>query len=327
MLKFQDFKGQSQHLARLQREFSQHEEAHAYLFAGPVGTGKRSVAWLCAAARLCRGEDKPCGVCGPCRRVFAGTHPDIHVIEAEKGKRDIGVGVMREALLEASVRPLETDAKFFLIPEADRMNPQAQNALLKTLEEPPEDTVFLLCASRPAALLPTILSRTRLIRFHPLSVEETSRRLRELQMDAQRADAAAILSEGCVGAALALDADALEKRRELTARFFGIRRVADIPGVSVLYKDDKIDRAALLSEWEASVRDVMMAHFSGKELPTDAYAEKAGAYARTVPSKAVLRLVDATLLAKKMLSSYVSFQAILETILLEIAEEYEKWPW
>ena len=327
MLTFRDFEGQSQHIGRLKSEFSRHREAHAYLFAGPAGTGKRSVALLCAAARLCRGEEKPCGVCGPCRRVFAGTHPDVHVIAPEKGKRDIGVGVMRAALSEASVRPLEGDAKLFLIPEADRMNPQAQNALLKTLEEPPTDTVFLLSAARPAALLPTILSRVRLIRFHPLSAEDAARRLRELGMDSARADAAAILSEGCVGAALALDGDALQRRRELTARFFGVRRAADIPAVLAAYKDEKLDRAALLTQLESSVRDIAAARFSGKELPDAAYADEARAYAAAVPPEAVLRLMDAALSAKKMLSSYVSFQGILETILLEIAEEYEKWPW
>ncbi len=327
MPEFRDFEGQSQHIARLQKEFSRHEEAHAYLFAGPSGTGKRSVALLCAAARLCRGEEKPCGACGPCRRVFAGTHPDVHILLPEKGKRDIGVGVMREALSEASVRPLEGEGKLFLVPEADRMNPQAQNALLKTLEEPPEDTVFLLSASRPAALLPTILSRVRLIRFHPLSAEDASKRLQELGMDRAKADAAAVLSEGCVGAALALDENALFRRRELTARFFGVRRAADIPAVLAAYKDEKIDRAALLSGWEASVRDVTAACFARKELPAEAYAEEARNYARTVPPEAALRLTEATLAAKKMLSSYVSFQAVLETVLLEIAEEYEKWPW
>ena len=326
---FQEYEGQSQHIRRLQREFARHEEAHAYLFSGPVGTGKKSVARLCAAARLCRGEggEKPCGLCGPCRRVFAGTHPDVHVVEPEKGKRDISIGVMRAALSEAQVRPLEGDAKLFLIPEADRMNPQAQNALLKTLEEPPEDTVFLLCASRPAALLPTILSRTRMIRFHPLSVEDASLRLQQIGMEKPQADAAAVLSEGCVGVALLLDKDALARRRELTARFFGVQRPADVPAILAAYKDEKLDRAALLSEWEASVRDVTSACVSGQELPSEAYAPEAAAYARTVPLQAALQLTEDALTAKKMLASYVGFQGILETILLSIAEEYKKWPW
>ena len=327
MPSFSEFAGQSRHILRLEREFSRHEEAHAYLFAGPAGTGKRSVARLCAAARLCRGQNKPCGECGPCRRVFAGTHPDVHVIEPEKGKRDIGVGVMRSALSEAAVHPLEGDAKFFLLPEADRMNPQAQNALLKTLEEPPADTVFLLCATRPAALLPTILSRARMIRFHPLSAEDASLRLQQLGMEKNRADAAAVLCEGCVGAALTLDEDALSRRRELTGRFFGVHHAAEVPAVAALYKDDKLDRAALLSQWEACVRDVTAASVLGRPLPREAYAEEAEAYARAVPPEALLRLTDTALSAKKMLSSYVSFQAILETILLIIAEEHEKWPW
>ena len=89
MFTFEDFAGQSAHLAQLQRDFSRHAFVHAYLFAGPRGTGKRSVARLCAMAALCRGEgEKPCGQCGPCRRVLGGTHPDVHTVLPEKDKVD-----------------------------------------------------------------------------------------------------------------------------------------------------------------------------------------------------------------------------------------------
>ena len=329
MLRFQDFEGQSAHIGRLRREFAGRAFAHAYCFAGPAGTGKRSVALLLAAACLCRAEEKerPCGVCGPCRRVLAGTHPDLHTVEPEKGKRDIGVGVMRAALEEGAVSSFEGGAKVFLIPEADRMNPQAQNCLLKTLEEPPEGTVFLMTTARPSALLPTVLSRVRLIRFHPLSGEAESRRLQELGWEKARADAAAALTEGCVGAALALDDGALSRRRELTRRLFGIRRAADVPPVLTQYKDEPQDRAAFLSDMEAAVRDVLAAQASGRPLPGEANAEEARAYASKVPLSGGLRLMDAVLRAKRMQTVYVGFQAVLETVLLEIAEEYERWPW
>ena len=88
------------------------------------------------------GEKKPCGACGPCRRVLSGTHPDVHTVVPEKGKQIIGVGVMREVLDTVSVKSFEDGAKVILIPQAERMNAAAQNCLLKTLEEPPERTVF-----------------------------------------------------------------------------------------------------------------------------------------------------------------------------------------
>ena len=159
MIAFADLAGQSALIGQLQSDFARGRYVHAYLLTGPGGTGKRSAAQLCAMAALCRGEKKPCGACGPCRRVLSGTHPDVHTVVPEKGKQIIGVGVMREVLDTVSVKSFEDGAKVILIPQAERMNAAAQNCLLKTLEEPPERTVFFLITDQPAALLPTIVSR------------------------------------------------------------------------------------------------------------------------------------------------------------------------
>ena len=169
MIAFADLAGQSALIGQLQSDFARGRYVHAYLLTGPGGTGKRSAAQLCAMAALCRGEKKPCGACGPCRRVLSGTHPDVHTVVPEKGKQIISVGVMREVLDTVSVKSFEDGAKVILIPEAERMNAAAQNCLLKTLEEPPERTVFFLITDQPAALLPTIVSRCRVVRFHPLT--------------------------------------------------------------------------------------------------------------------------------------------------------------
>ena len=151
MIAFADLAGQSALIGQLQSDFARGRYVHAYLLTGPGGTGKRSAAQLCAMAALCRGEKKPCGACGPCRRVLSGTHPDVHTVVPEKGKQIIGVGVMREVLDTVSVKSFEDGAKVILIPEAERMNAAAQNCLLKTLEEPPERTVFFLITDQPAA--------------------------------------------------------------------------------------------------------------------------------------------------------------------------------
>ena len=135
MIAFADLAGQSALIGQLQHDFARGSYVHAYLLTGPGGTGKRSAAQLCTMAALCRGEHKPCGACGPCRRVLSGTHPDVHTVVPEKGKQIIGVGVMREMLDIVAVKSFEDGAKVILIPQAERMNAAAQNCLLKTLEE------------------------------------------------------------------------------------------------------------------------------------------------------------------------------------------------
>ena len=178
MLSFEDFAGQSAHVAQLRSDFAGQTYVHAYLLCGPRGTGKKSVARLCAMAAVCRGEGaRPCGVCGPCRRVLSDTHPDLHTVEPEKDKKSIGVNVMRDTIAEVGVKSFEGGTKALFIPRAEIMTAQAQNCLLKTLEEPPEDTVFFLMTDQPGALLPTIVSRCRTVRFHPLNFEAAKARL------------------------------------------------------------------------------------------------------------------------------------------------------
>ena len=172
MIAFADLAGQSALIGQLQSDFARGRYVHAYLLTGPGGTGKRSAAQLCTMAALCRGEHKPCGACGPCRRVLSGTHPDVHTVVPEKGKQIIGVGVMREVLDTVSVKSFEDGAKVILIPEAERMNAAAQNCLLKTLEEPPQHAIFILATTEKHKIIPTILSRCQIYDFNRIRVED-----------------------------------------------------------------------------------------------------------------------------------------------------------
>lgn len=328
MLSFEDFRGQSAHIAQLESDFASHAFVHAYLLSGPRGTGKKSVARLCAMAALCRGEGKkPCGVCGPCRRVLSDTHPDVHTVQPEKGKQTIGVDVLRDVLSEVSVKSFEGTTKALIFPEAERMTPAAQNCLLKTLEEPPQDTVFFLITDQPGALLATITSRCRVIRFHPLSVEEAEARLVALGERPQAARQKARMAEGCVGQALLIDEQRLSLLSSLTEQVFSVHRPSDVLSVVNLYKDDKERQRQALDLLEGAVRDILLAQAGTTPLEGSGYAPQAEAFARAVPLAGGLRLAGQITRARMMMASNVSFASAFESVLLTISEEYSQWPW
>lgn len=132
---------------------------HAMIIEGESGSGKTVLARFLAAALLCTEEEKPCNGCKACALVNAGTHPDLFITALEDKKKNISVEQIRKLRNEAYIRPQMSDRKVFIIESADTMNPQSQNAILKVLEEPPGDTVFILNVRSRAALLPTIISR------------------------------------------------------------------------------------------------------------------------------------------------------------------------
>ncbi len=145
---------------------------HALLLEGPTGSGRRTLARLIAQAAVCTGADKPCGVCPHCIKARAGTHPDITELEGSGASGEIKVDTVRAAREQAWIKPNEAERRVFLIPDAPRMNQTAQNALLKVLEEPPADALFLLTCDNRAQLLPTVLSRCETLTLGGVSEEE-----------------------------------------------------------------------------------------------------------------------------------------------------------
>ena len=145
----------------LRRALALHGPAQAYLVAAPAVA---PVLQALAASAVCSAPSgRPCGRCPHCRKALAGIHPDIQRFTREKDKRQFSVDVVRRMRAEAYVIPTEASGKAFLAEEADTMNPSAQNALLKVLEEPPAGTVFLLQCENPGRFLETIRSRCILV--------------------------------------------------------------------------------------------------------------------------------------------------------------------
>ena len=141
--------------------------SHAYLITGGDGDGRAALARRMAAAYLCRGEHPPCGKCPPCRKAAKGAHPDVAWTAPAPDKREITVDQVRALRSDAYVRPNEGARKVYIIDPADAMNPAAQNALLKVLEDGPAYAAFLLLADRPGMLLDTVRSRCELLCLAP----------------------------------------------------------------------------------------------------------------------------------------------------------------
>jgi DNA polymerase-3 subunit delta' len=173
---------------------------HAYLFYGMEGVGKKTVASVFARALNCAGEDRPCDVCASCLKAEHNNHPNIIRIAAEG--QFIKIDAVREIQARMAFRP-EGGKRVFIIQEAEKMNPPAANALLKTLEEPAADNVLILTTARMHALPITILSRCQNLRFPPLPKTTVARFLMEKNgLSADEAEAVAAASIGSIGYAL-----------------------------------------------------------------------------------------------------------------------------
>ena len=192
--------------------------SHAYLLEGPAGSGKKTLARAVAAALVCEKKGQadalPCGVCNRCRRVLEENAPDVKTVRATGAT--LGVDIIRGMREDMYLSPTEPGPKVYLIPDAHKMTPQAQNALLKVLEEPPTELVVFLLTERAEALLTTVRSRVMLIRMELFSPEEeevfleknaAAKRMREKDPDAFRALLEG--SGGCLGTVL----DRLEGKR------------------------------------------------------------------------------------------------------------------
>lgn len=186
--------------------------SHAYIVEGEEGLGKTSFALFAAAAALCQHpETAPCGMCAGCKKNLADSHPDLFVIKAEKEGGIIPVGMIREIKNTVFLVPNESEKKVYIIEDAQKMNIPAQNALLKLLEEPPPSAIFFLTADMKESLLPTVISRCRVITLRPAPKHEIISWLLEKfpRKDGEEIRHAAGMAEGSPGLALSF----LEKKK------------------------------------------------------------------------------------------------------------------
>ena len=194
--------------------------SQAYIFEGVKGVGKFTAARIFAAALHCTGDKVPCGVCPDCKKHTANTHTDLIIVGGEGSIKVDDIRAMNEELY---IKPALSDKKIFIIKNADNMNQDAQNALLKSFEEPPRYAVIILLSENVKMLLPTIRSRGSKVLFDPFSEEEIKEYiLRQYPLKKENADFIALYSGGVIGNALRLceDEEFFEIRKKMFEAIF-----------------------------------------------------------------------------------------------------------
>ena len=211
----------------------------ALLLVGPASVGKTTLALDLAAGLLCHAAEpaaRPCGACRSCRLIDAGEHQDLHLLAPEGPGRQVRIGdhedpdpgTVRHLLRELARLPVEGTRRVAIVEGAHRLNEDAQNALLKTLEEPPSGATLVLCADEPERLLPTVRSRTAVLRLGPVGVRAMEGLLAERGVEPPRSARLARLADGRPGLALALAAspEAVGAREELARSLLDLTAMA-----------------------------------------------------------------------------------------------------
>jgi DNA polymerase-3 subunit delta' len=230
---------------------------HALLFEGPVGVGKRTVAVRLAMAANCErtsGPDAPCGECPACRLIEQGTHPDVVTLSPteEQSTATIPVDRIREVVRQTGYHRYAARRRMILIDPTEALRPEAANALLKTLEEPPENTGFILIATHASALLPTVVSRCQRFRFGPVPAEELVPWLSRRGVETP--ERLARRSLGCPGRALELADGGLGERDALRDQLLD---VLGGPIQGVFDFSERLCAAGSRQDWSARLQTLL----------------------------------------------------------------------
>ena len=331
---FSDIIGQENVIAHLQNALRTGSISHAYILCGDRGSGKKLLARTFAQTMLCRDvrmtEHGPeaCGECPSCVKALSDSHPDIRTITHEK-PASIGVEEIRALRQDVQVVPYESAHKVYLIPDAEKLTVQAQNALLKTLEEPPSYAVLLLLAENVTAFLPTILSRSVTLRMRPLSAEQVAAYLQRERADipAHYLPLYASFSGGNIGRALACaDSETFAASCEALLRI-----LRNVPGTDIMtflsfIREEGTDPDTVIDLLTAWYRDVALLKRTGEASALIFREEiKYISQCAAALSYAGLEKIFAALLrAGRQLKANGNTELILEMLFVGIRDAYKE---
>jgi DNA polymerase III subunit delta' len=327
-----DLIGNARAAGALAIELANGSRVHSYIFAGPEHVGKATAARLLAQALNCTGEAPPCGDCDACRRIAAANHADVHtmtlgVSDEGKVKRDISVEQIREMDSATALAPFQGRMRVVIIDPAAAMSPGAQNAFLKTLEEPPAHAMFILITTDAEHLLDTVRSRCRLIEFGLVSSADIEDGLRARGVDSEQAAVLARLAAGRPGWAIEAASsprllerrdEALDAARSLTAMHLA-ERIDLAERMSDAFKRDRARIDDQLEVWLGWWRDVLL-HQSGapEAIANIDRASQVASDASDLDPADVRSFVEALRHTREILRANVQSRIALDALMLAV---------
>lgn len=325
---FKDVVGHKDILKYISSAVENNRVSHAYILNGERGSGKKMLANLFAMTLLCEtGDNEPCGKCHSCKQAESGNHPDIIRVTHEK-PNSISVDDIRTQVNNTvDIKPYQGPYKVYIIPQADMMTPQAQNAILKTIEEPPSYAVFLLLTENAETLLPTINSRCIMLKLRNIKDTLIKKYLMEnLEIPDYKADMCTAFAQGNMGRAIMLaNSDHFNEIREEAVQLLKHINemelneiVAAVKNISV-YKLEITDYLDIIMIW---YRDVLL-YKATKEIDKVVFKDQLQSIkeqARKSSYEGIELILESLEKAKARLKANVNFDLVMELLFLTIKE-------
>ncbi len=326
---FNDIVGHELICKKLRQGIDTGKSVSAYLFSGPEGIGKKTVSRAFAAALLCQSpkDGEACHTCPSCRLFEAGSHPDFLVLSTAEDKKSIGIDPVREQIIkEAYVRPFHAERKVFVIENGELLTTDAQNALLKILEEPPAYAVFLLLSSAPDQLLETIRSRCLKLQLTPLSSKDCRAYFQALpETDAQKKALAASFSQGILGKGLKIiqDENYYQLYTETVSQLIGLCRHRSAPvDFEQFLTQNKEQVHNVIDFMLMFFRDCLRTRLSGnKSLICADRSCDVKSFSDACSAQSIVRLMESTVSFRKRLLQNAGFTIAVLELLTNMQEE------
>lgn len=326
---FRDIKGQEGAVEFFRNSVNRHRLAHAYLFLGAQGLGKTLLAKNLAKFLNCENPIKEqdllidsCDACASCRKIDGFNHPDVHWIEPGAGLKKISIEEIRLAQKEVSLKSYEGKFKIFIILEAQEMTEQAANSLLKTLEEPPVQSLIILTSTNISALSPTIISRCQIVRFHPLQYENLKEIL--IQQYGLKSDDVHFLSaasEGRIGQALSLKSeDVMRKKNRIIDQVCQFRRRLSFDVFNIKDRRELRTQIRYLLNWFRDILIFKAGGLASSDLINADRIERIKSVAASFSFQDLIEILTKIIEAHRLIEQNVNPKIALEAMLTGIVK-------